>query len=131
MPSSRSTAARTLGATLEADVLAVGLSACAPPPPTGVSVTPGDGRLTVAFTPTVLDPHPAGMPPTKRYEVAVRSGEFLRIHRTASSPTTIEGLENGRTYSIVVTTIGEGDIAGGESEPAYGTPRTVPGPVAA
>ena len=130
MPSRRSTFVRAVGAAMAAVVLSVGLSACAPQPPRDMSVTPGDRQLTVAFNPVVFDTHPAGMVNTKEYQVVVTSDDgFLAIRRTASSPITVGGLVNGRTYKIVVITIGEAGYESDESEPVYGVPRAAPGPV--
>ena len=130
MPPERPTIRRAIGAVIVAAVAALVLAACSPPPPGDVSVTPGDGQLTVSFSTRTFDEHPAGMRPTKGYLIRLTSeGAVMRLALTTSSPTTISGLENGRTYRIVITTVDSDDAESSPSEPVYGTPRGVPGPV--
>jgi titin len=106
------------------------LGACAPPPPGDVSVIPGDGQLTVSFSPRVFDANSAGVRPTKGYYVRLSSGEFQKITFTTSSPTTITGLDNGRTYTVRVSTVDTGWHESDDSAPVDGTPRGAPGAVA-
>lgn len=130
MSLSRPTAARAVSAAVVALMISIGLAACAPPPPRELSVTPGDGQLTVAFNPVVFETRPAGMVDTTEYQIVVTTDDgFVTIRRATSSPATIGGLVNGRTYKIVVISLGEAGYDSGESEPAYGTPRAAPGPV--
>ena len=92
----------------------------APGKPTNVAGTPGDGQVSVSFTP----PSDGGSPITQ-YAVAVSPGN--QIVTGSSSPIVVTGLTNGTAYTFTVTAsnaIGPGPT----SDPsAPVTPRGLPG----
>ena len=94
-----------------------------PGAPTGLSATPEDGRVSVAFTQTS-----DGGTAIVNYAYSIDNGttysEFITPDIT--SPVTITGLSNGTTYSIKLRAINEVG-QGTESSSVSATPRTTPG----
>ena len=88
-----------------------------PDAPTGVTATPGDGTLAVAFTHAASTPAPTGYTVT-----ATPTGGGAPVTATGSaSPVTVSGLTNGAEYSVTVrATNGAGDSP--ESAPITATP---------
>ena len=68
-----------------------------PGAPTGVTVTPGDGQVSVAFT----APAPNGGPAITGYTVTAPPGN-IHVDGT-TSPITVGGLTNGQAYTFTVT----------------------------
>ena len=90
------------------------------PRPRRVALTPGDGRLTVSFT-----PGSDGGSSITAIEYQLDNGVWVDTG-SLNSPFTIAGLTNGTPYSVAVrarNAIG----AGAASATATATPRTVPG----
>jgi len=91
-----------------------------PSAPTDVTITPGDGQLSVAFT----APSDNGGYPITNYQYSTDGGSTFTAVDPAStaSPVVISGLSNGTTYPVrlraVVAESGEGDA----STPVDGTP---------
>ena len=65
-----------------------------PGPPTDLSADPGDGEVTVSFTPGTT-----GGSPIRAYRYRIDGGDWQDAG-TDASPVRITGLENGQTYSI-------------------------------
>jgi subtilisin family serine protease len=93
----------------------------APSAPTGITITPGSGQLSVRFTAGA-----AGTSPITSYKYSVNGGASWATRQTGTtaSPIVITGLTNGTTYSVsirAVSLVGDG---------ATSTPVTVTIPVA-
>ena len=93
----------------------------APSAPTGITITPGSGQLSVRFTAGA-----AGTSPITTYKYSVNGGTTWATRQTGTtaSPIVITGLTNGTTYSVsirAVSLVGDG---------ATSTPVTVTIPVA-
>ncbi|WP_439638610.1 choice-of-anchor D domain-containing protein [Nevskia sp.] len=98
-----------------------GLPPVAPAAPTALTATPGDGSLTIAFT-----PGEAGSSPISNYWVALgSSGLFIPLDpANGESPVTITGLTNGTPVTVRLKAISE-DGASAASDPVTGTPAAV------
>ncbi|MCX6309347.1 MAG: fibronectin type III domain-containing protein [Bacteroidia bacterium] len=73
------------------------ITATAPDAPTAVSITPGDGQLSVAFTAPASD----GGSPITNYRYSLDGGlTFPRAIAQTTSPLVITGLTNGTAYSV-------------------------------
>ena len=114
----------------ESDLIAAGfpttLSVVSPTPgaPTILSITPGNGQLTVAFTPGA-----DGSAPITNYKYSVDGGTTFLTREPAAttSPIVITGLTNGVTYQVQLRAVN----ANGDGTPSLstpGTPSTTPGP---
>jgi subtilisin family serine protease len=93
----------------------------APSAPTGITITPGSGQLSVRFTAGA-----AGTSPITTYKYSVDGGTTWATRQTGTtaSPIVITGLANGTTYSVsirAVNLVGDG---------ATSTPVSVTIPVA-
>ena len=95
----------------------------APSAPTGITITPGSGQLSVSFTAGA-----AGTSPITSYKYSANGGTTWATRQTGTtaSPIVITGLTNGSTYSVsirAVSLVGDG---------ATSTPvsATIPTPVA-
>jgi subtilisin family serine protease len=93
----------------------------APSAPTGITITPGSGQLSVRFTAGA-----AGTSPITSYKYSVNGGTTWATRQTGTtaSPIVITGLTNGTTYSVsirAVSLVGDG---------ATSTPVSVTIPVA-
>ena len=99
-----------------------GLPPVAPSAPTGLSVTPGDGSLTIAFTPGA-----AGTAPITNYAYALGDSTTFTALDPADgeSPVTISGLTNGTRVTVRLKAISE-DGESAASVSVSGTPN-VPG----
>ena len=94
--------------------------------PTGVTAEPGDGEATLSWNP---------VPGATAYNVY--GGEFegvepaaaVIVEPSATSPHTISGLENGKTYYLVVTAVSDGVESEPSQEvsvvPSGGLPETI------
>ena len=100
----------------------VGIIPGAPSAPTISSVTPGNQKLTVAFT----VPTATGGTSITAYEYSTDNGSTWTTASGSSSPITITGLTNGTTYQVKLR--GKNDSHSGVSSAASpGTPAsTVP-----
>ncbi len=90
-----------------------------PAAPSITAITPGDARLSVAFTPGDT------VSPVLRYEYQLDGGAWVQASGT-SSPLTITGLTNGASYAVslrAINAIGTGE----ESAPLSATPMSTPG----
>lgn len=88
-----------------------------------ISITGGNQRLTVAFSPPTSD----GNSSIFDYEYSVNNGSSFTSAQSTSSPLLITGLTNGTTYQVVlraVNVVGSGD----PSAMVEGTPSTLPSP---
>ena len=88
--------------------------------PTITSITPGDASLSVTFN--------AGISSftVDNYQYSVDTGTTWTLADQSSTPITIRGLTNGRTYGVQIRAISAGGI-GTASATTQGTPSTVPG----
>ena len=98
--------------------------ATTPGAPTGLSTTPGNTTLSIAFTP----PTDNGGASITNYQYSTNGGTSFTAFSPAvtSSPVSITSLTNGTTYSVrlrAVNSIG----AGTASSTVSGTPYTTPG----
>jgi subtilisin family serine protease len=80
----------------------------APSAPTGITITPGSGQLSVRFTAGA-----AGTSPITSYKYSVNGGTTWATRQTGTtaSPIVITGLTNGTTYSVsirAVSLVGDG-----------------------
>ncbi|MFG1605008.1 fibronectin type III domain-containing protein [Actinoplanes sp. NPDC049265] len=90
-----------------------------PGAPTGLTVTPGDTRLTLAFT----APAATGGSPITGYQVSTDDGGSWA---SLAADRVVTGLINGTTYAVRVRAVNQVG-AGPASLAGAGTPRTVPG----
>ena len=96
--------------------------AAGPAPPTGLSLTPGDGQLAAAWT------APTGVT-VARYETQIKLKSAASWPTTDTDVTgtshTFTGLTNGSPYLVRVRTVSSGEAgrAGGWSTPVEGTPQ--------
>jgi hypothetical protein len=91
-----------------------------PGAPTITGITPGDGTLSVAFTP----PTNNGGSPITNYQYSLNGGSF--VSGGTSSPLVISNITNGTSYSVIVravNSVGPGTNSTGSS----GIPITTPG----
>lgn len=99
-----------------------------PGPPAITTLTPGDGRLAVGFTPGT-----PGTAPTTGYQLkATDVTDPARGGQTASgtsSPITVTGLTDGDTYTVVVTAVSQdGTTASAPSQRiTVGIPASITG----
>jgi hypothetical protein len=98
--------------------------ATTPGAPTGLSTTPGNASLSIAFTP----PTDNGGSSITNYQYSTNNGSTYTAFSPAdtTSPVTITGLTNGTSYSVklkAVNSIG----AGTASSTVTDTPYTTPG----
>ncbi len=93
-----------------------------PDAPRIIEVIPGSGRLTIQFTPPASDG--GGQITEYRYSVDNASDWTASQAAVAVSSLLVEGLENGRTYSVAIRAVN----AAGPGSPAIttGTPATTP-----
>ena len=80
----------------------------APSAPTGITITPGSGQLSVRFTAGA-----AGTSPITSYKYSINGGTTWATRQTGTtaSPLVITGLTNGTTYSVsirAVNLVGDG-----------------------
>ena len=76
----------------------------APGAPTITNITPGNGQLTVAFTPPSSD----GGDPITEYQYLI-DGVFESDFVVTSSPFVVSGLTNGTTYTVTLKAINDVD----------------------
>ena len=95
-----------------------------PNAPTGVSITPGNGSLSVAFT----TPSNSGGSAITNYEFSTNGGtSFTAVSpASTSSPIVISGLANGTPYNIQIRAV-NGVGSGTATSSTSATPRTTPG----
>jgi outer membrane protein OmpA-like peptidoglycan-associated protein len=91
----------------------------APAEPTNIAITPGDGRLSVAFT------APSSPIAITNYQYSLDGNAWVSADVTAS-PAVISGLLNGRLYSVSLRAVSAAGI-GSASTPVNGTPSALPG----
>ncbi len=96
----------------------------APDAPTAVTVTPGNGKLTVAFTPPV---NPGN--PVTSYTVTATPTTGAAVTATgSSSPIVVPGLTNGTVYAVTVTATNAVGTSAASTPAVNGTPAaTAPG----
>jgi len=93
----------------------------APGAPTAVTVTPGNGKLTVAFTP----PANPGNPVTS-YTVTATPTTGAAVTATGtSSPIVVPGLTNGTVYAVIVTATNAVGTGPASSPAVNGTPAAM------
>ena len=93
----------------------------APSAPTGISITPTTGSLSVSFT-----AGSAGTSPITTYQYSLNGGSWLpRQTGTTASPIVITGLTNGNTYSVSIRAVSL-DGNGAASVPVSVTIPTAP-----
>jgi hypothetical protein len=112
----------TVSALVGIVVVAPAAFAVAPDAPTLVSALPGDGQITVAFTPPIN-----GSPTSFTASCPSSNGGTLGSLLGAASPLVVTGLTNGRTYtcSVVASNI-DGDSMPSSTSAAL-VPSGVPG----
>jgi hypothetical protein len=91
--------------------------------PTGVTGTPGNGQVTVAWTAPVSN----GGAPITGYRIEYSSnngGAWTEFSSSATSPTTVTGLTNGTAYLFRVSAVNAAGT-GSAGQSAAVTPRTV------
>ena len=108
--------------TLTQPTLTASIAAVVPSAPTIGTITPGNGELSVAFTP----PSSAGGASITNYKYSLNDGAYVSVGSTAS-PFTITGLSNGQTYAVRLLSVNSaGD--GSASSPVSGTPTAPASP---
>ncbi|MFM7224918.1 MAG: fibronectin type III domain-containing protein, partial [Actinomycetota bacterium] len=113
-----------LGAALALPIAAPAAAATVPDPPTGVSATRGNASASVSFSAPVDD---GGDPITIYTATCDSSDGGSSGSNSGSSPITVSGLTNGKTYTCtVVATNGIGDSAASTPSGSF-VPATVPG----
>lgn len=98
------------------------VSMIVPDTPTNLSVTPGNGRLTITFTQPLVGGNPSGYKYTLNNGDIKADGTLLDANNYR-----ISGLDNGTEYNVrlyAYNSIGNSAPAG----PVAGTPATVPNP---
>lgn len=95
-----------------------------PSPPTDLLATPGNGQVTISFT-----PGSNGGSQITNYQYSIDNGDTFNVFNPedAASPVTIYGLTNGTTYQIKLKAVNAAGI-GSESDTVSATPSTVPSP---
>ncbi len=102
----------------------ISISSATPNAPTGISITPGNQQLSVAYT----TPSSNGGSAISNYKYSTDGGtNFTAVSPpSTSSPIVIAGLTNGTSYNVQIRAINaNGD--GAATASASATPRTVPG----
>jgi hypothetical protein len=94
-----------------------------PEAPVITGITPGNGQLSVAFT-----PGSDGGSPLTNYEYSIDNGANFtpRAPTSTVSPLLITGLTNGTSYTVRLRSV-NAEGTGLQSASSVGTPRTVPG----
>ncbi|MFM8236407.1 MAG: fibronectin type III domain-containing protein [Actinomycetota bacterium] len=114
-----------LGAALALPIAAPAAAATVPDPPTGVSATRGNASASVSFSAPVDD---GGDPITGYTATCDSSDGGASGSNSGSSPISVSGLTNGKTYTCtVVATNGIGDSAASTPSGSF-VPATVPDP---
>lgn len=109
----------------ETGIPIVALQTSYTPAPTGLSITPGNGELTIRWNPV---PDPTGLSEVFAYTVSILSGGNPVISGAMEAGTnqvTIGGLTNGTAYNVEVRALSHNDIA---SNAATGTGTPVGNP---
>ena len=96
-----------------------------PGSPTEVRAKPRDERITVTWVAPSFD----GGAPLADYVVTAEPGRHLCS--TVELTCVIDGLDNGRTYTVTVTASNTAGLTSAISAAVTATPRTTPGPVTA
>lgn len=117
----------TIAGASAASATVTGTPATTPKSPTTLSATPGNGSLSVSFSPPIN----TGGDAITNYKYSLNSGAFTAFSSiTTTSPTSITGsitgLTNGTSYVVklkAVNSVGDGS----ESDTVTSTPRTTPG----
>ncbi len=93
-----------------------------PSAPTGLTATPGDGQIEIAFT-----PGNDGGSPVTNYQYSLDGGQtWITLNPAdASSPITIPGLTNGTEYTVQIRAVNAAG-AGAASDEVTATPVTIP-----
>jgi len=93
-----------------------------PGAPSGLTITPGDSQLSVAFTAPSFD----GFTSITNYEYSLDGGAWVtRSPASTASPLVISGLNNGQTYSVRLRAVN--GVGGGTASTAVtGMPQVVP-----
>lgn len=115
-------ATNTIGNSVASDPSTAVIPSTIPSAPTGLSVTPGNGQLEIAFT-----AGSDGGSPITNYKYSINSGVTFTDFSPSqtSSPVTITGLTNGTTYSVVLRAVNiNGTSLSSLAVP--GTPANVP-----
>ena len=118
------TARNAVGSSVPSSTVAVTPAApTAPGAPTGVTVTPGNGTISVAFT----APASNGGAAITTYNASCTSsdGGAAGTGSGAASPITVSGVTNGKTYTCTVTATnsagtGAASAASGTTQPVAG-----------
>jgi len=95
-----------------------------PGPPSRVVATPGDGQVTMTWSPALSD----GFSPITDYLAACRTigGLYNYSHLGASRSVSVGGLTNGTPYQCTVIAVN--GMGAGPAVTRVVTPRAVPGP---
>jgi hypothetical protein len=115
----------TLAGTLHAGNLAViPAIASAPSAPTAVNATPGNASASIAW-----NPGSDGGSPVTRIDFALDDTSTVDASTaTTSSPHTITGLTNGRSYTVFVRAVNAVGVGAWSVASAAFTPQAPPGP---
>lgn len=112
------------GSTLSTASARLKLQVASPPPPSDVSVAPGESALTVSWSPgTATTAAPAS---SKTYRVfAAAGGRTVQSDETSNTSLRLSGLEIGTTYDVTVVAYSQAGNASAASDLVPGTPVNV------
>lgn len=90
--------------TLSLSVTGGSTSGTAPGPPKNLSATPGNGSISISFTPAPPPP-PSGGATITGYTAVCTAGNQSVSATASTTPVVVTGLTNGTTYSCTVATV--------------------------
>ena len=115
--------ANGLGGALRPPVPGTPLALTVPSVPTGLTVTPGNGRLGLFFHRPISN----GGSPILGYRVSLNGGgswQQLPVHGPGPYTGVVTGLTNGRTYQLRIQAYNAIGLGGAPRTPVPGTPRS-------